>query len=183
MRGGVEAGASGLWAKLTGESPATTAEHVGKAGVEQAQAVATGVAATARNAYGSAKQKALSVEEAAENKILEARLRAGRGLSRAESKAEDKAEEAKSSIASAWESSKDIARDTARRVKASVGAAEDKVEIKADGVIVPPLTPVQRALHQRYERPESKVNRTVAEVLQERYTPLSQRDNTVLRGV
>lgn len=179
VRGGVEDGASSLWARVFGETPGAQA---GRAKVE-AQAVGSGVAATARDAYDSAKARVLSVEEAAENKILEARLRTSREVSRAEDGAKDKAGEAKGALASAWENSKGIAKGITSRAKAVVGGAEDKVEIKADGLVTPPLTPVEKALHQRYERPESKVNKTVAEALQERYTPLSQRDNTVLRGL
>lgn len=179
MRGGVEDGVSSLWTRLFGETPA---EQASKAKVE-AQVVGSGVAATARSAYDTAKSRVLSVEEAAENKILETRLRASQELSRAEDSAKVKADEAKGALASVWENSKDIAKDISTRAKAAVGAVEDKMEIKADGLVMPPLTPVQRALHQRYERPESKVNKTVADALQERYMPLNQRDNTVLRGL
>lgn len=179
VRTEVEDGVSSLWARLFGATPG---EHASRAKVE-AQAVGSGVAATAKDAYGSAKARMLSIEEAAENKILEARLRTNREVSRAEDGAKDKADEAKGALASAWENSKGIAKDIATRAKATVGAAGDKVEIKADGLVTPPLTPVQKALHQRYERPESKVNKTVAEVLQERYMPMEQRDNTVLRGL
>lgn len=41
---------------------------------------------------------------------------------------------------------------------------------------------VERALRQRYERAPART-RTVSEVLRERYLPMDQRDNTVLRGV
>jgi altered-inheritance-of-mitochondria protein 5 len=41
---------------------------------------------------------------------------------------------------------------------------------------------VERALRERYEQPTG-MGRTVEEVLQERYTPIDKRDNTVLRGV
>jgi len=183
VREGVEGGISSLWAKLFGETPAEHADKV-KTG---AQAAGGSVAATARDAYEKAKTRTLSVEEAAENKILEARLRTERKVSKEVSKAEDaakdKADEVKGTLASAWESGKGVAKDIATRAKAAVAVAEDKIEIKADGKLTPPLTPVQKALHQRYERPEAKVNKTVADVLRERYVPLNDRDNTVLRGV
>lgn len=43
-------------------------------------------------------------------------------------------------------------------------------------------TDVEKALRQRYEKGPVKP-KTVSEVLQERYIPLSQRDNTKLRGI
>lgn len=171
VREGVEDGISSLWGKLFGETPSEQADKV-KAG---AQATGSSVAATARDAYEKAKARTLSVEEAAENKVLEARLRTERKVSKAEDVAKDKADEAKGTLAAAWESGKGVAKDIAANAKATVGVAEDGK--------VTPLTPVQKALHQRYERPEAKLNKTVAEALQERYMPLNDRDNTVLRGV
>jgi altered-inheritance-of-mitochondria protein 5 len=56
------------------------------------------------------------------------------------------------------------------------------VEIATDDGLQP-LTPVQKALRQRYQRPEAKHNKTVEQALQERYTPMDKRDNTVLRGI
>lgn len=179
VREDVEDGVSNLWAKLFGETPS---QQASRAKVE-AKSVGGSVAATAKDAYQKAKLTTISVEEAAQNKILEGRLKAGREVSKAESVAKDKAEEAKDSLATAWESGKGIAADVASKARATVGAAGDKIGVGADGKVVPPLTPVQKALHERYQRPEAKVNKTVAEALQERYLSLNNRDNTVLRGV
>lgn len=183
VRENAERGASRLWTKLTGETPQEEVRHIEKSAKEKAEAAAGGVADAARAAYSKAKTESRSVEEAAENKALQARLNFKKGAHKAEDVAEDKASEAKSVLASAWESGKDKARDLASKAKAVVGAADQALEPPADGQITPPLDPVQRALHQRYQRPERKVNKTVAEVLKERYTPIDQRDNTVLRGL
>lgn len=135
-----------------------------------------GVADAARAAYLKARSKSISVEEAAENKALEARLQLNK-------EAKDKTAEAKGALATAWESGKDKAVDLAEKAKAAVSSAEDKVQLKKDGKVLPAMSPVQKALHQRYESPEAKVNKTVAEALKERYTPIGERDNTVLRGI
>ena len=54
---------------------------------------------------------------------------------------------------------------------------ESEVQSKAHG-----LSAVEKALHERYEKPDG-LNKSVAEVLEERYKPIDSRDNTVLRGV
>lgn len=168
VREEVEQGASRLWARAFGETPAEEA-HRAREKVEDASG---GVADAARAAYNKAKSRTISVEEAAENKILEARLWSNKEASKAEG-----------SLAAAWESGKDKARGLAEKAKAAVGAAEDKIEGKVQDKGQPAVSPVAKVLSQRYEKPEAKVNKTVAEVLQERYTPMDKRDNTVLRGI
>lgn len=44
------------------------------------------------------------------------------------------------------------------------------------------ISDVEKALRERYEKPAG-LNRTAEEVLEERYKPIDERDNTVLRGV
>lgn len=183
VREELEQGASRLWARAFGETPAEEVERA-KAGLSaraeaakgRVEDASGGVADAARAAYNKAKSRTLSVEEAAENKILEARLWANKEISKAEA-------EAGGSLAAAWETGKDKARDLAGKAKGAVGAAEDKVGTKVEGKGTPEASPVAKALSQRYEKPEAKVNKTVAEVLKERYTPIDRRDNTVLRGL
>lgn len=183
VRENFERGASRLWTRVTGGAPEEEVRRVERSAKEKAEAASGGVADAARAAYSKAKTQARSVEEAAENKALQARLNFKKEVHKAEDVAEDKASEAKGALASAWESGKDRARGLASKAKAAVGAAEENIQPPADGQVVPPVNPVQRALHQRYERPEAKVNKTIAEVLKERYTPIDQRDNNVLRGL
>ena len=186
VREGLEASLSNLWTKAAGETPAETLEDAKEklaAATRDAKAAAAEksrvVAATARNAYEQTKEKGEQVELSAEDAALEARLRGKQSAA----KAEEKAAGAKSAIASALESGRDKAVEIVNKAKEAVGAAEDKVGVPADGKVLPGMTAVQKALHQRYQRPEAKHTKTVAEALQERYKPMEQRDNTVLRGV
>ncbi|KAG9254585.1 uncharacterized protein F5Z01DRAFT_654264 [Emericellopsis atlantica] len=183
VRERIEKESARLWTKVTGETPAEEVERVKETAKVKTADVTGGVADAARAAYSNAKAKGLSVEEAAENKALEARLKFDKTATKVEWAAEDKAVEARGALASAWESGKDKAMELADKAKAAVGAAEDKIEPTVDGKIVPGTTAVEKALHERYLRPEAKVNKTVSEALSERYIPLSERDNTVLRGV
>ncbi|KAF5025210.1 hypothetical protein F66182_2676 [Fusarium sp. NRRL 66182] len=60
---------------------------------------------------------------------------------------------------------------------------KENVDIAQEDGSLSVLTPVERALKQRYDKPEEKVNKTVEDALKERYTPMDARDNTQLRGV
>lgn len=69
-------------------------------------------------------------------------------------------------------------------VERSIGKGRDvvgEVESVAGDAAVRPESNVEKALRQRYEKPAQ--TKTVAEVLRERYLPMDQRDNTVLRGI
>ncbi|KAK7220582.1 hypothetical protein V2G26_008585 [Clonostachys chloroleuca] len=164
IREGVEDGIANLWANAFGEAPAEGAQTVNAKAVEAGE----GVAAAAQNAYTKAAAQARSVEQAAEDKILEARLRANRQAVKVETAVKEKASEAKGVLASAIEAGKE-------KANALLGRVEAEAESEA--------SPVAKALEQRYAQPEAKVNKTVAEVLRERYTPFDERDNTLLRGV
>jgi altered-inheritance-of-mitochondria protein 5 len=183
VREQIERESTRLWAKMTGKTPAEEIERAKETAKVKTADVTGGVADAARAAYSKAKAKGLSVEEAAENKALEARLKFEKTATKVEWAAEDKAVEAKGALTSAWASGKDKAMELADKAKVAVGAAESKVEPTADGKILPGASPVEKALHERYLRPEAKVNKTVSEALAERYIPLNARDNTVLRGI
>lgn len=197
VREGLEASAGKLWAKAFGESVGQSEEAVKEKIVAAArtaeaktETAAGGIAAAAKGAFGRASQSGEKAEAAALETVEEARLRAKSAritakekLTKAEGQAKDTATEAKGVIASALDSGREKARQVVGIAKSTVGIAEDKVELKADGQVMPATGAVERALHQRYERPESKHNLTVAEALAERYTPLDKRDNTVLRGL
>ncbi|KAF4954247.1 hypothetical protein FGADI_5403 [Fusarium gaditjirri] len=60
---------------------------------------------------------------------------------------------------------------------------KENVDIAQDDGTLSALTPVERALQQRFSKPEDKVNKTVEEALNDRYRPMDARDNTQLRGV
>lgn len=172
VREGAEDTLERLWARAFGGAPAddaskatTSVEAEAAAAGRKVKEAGAGVADAAKEAYLNSRKKIQSVEEAAENKALEARLRANRDASRAEG-----------ALVSA-------AKDLAGKAKAAVGAVEEKLGASNDGKEVEEVSPVQLALKQRYEKPEAKSAKTVAEALMERYIPLSERDNTVLRGL
>ncbi|KND89613.1 hypothetical protein TOPH_05734 [Tolypocladium ophioglossoides CBS 100239] len=186
VREGLEARVAYLWAKAVGGS----VKEAGKAGAKleplarkaktTAEETGSSVAAAAKGAFDRAKDRGEQFESTIESKALEARLAGRRGAVRVESEAKEKAAETQGVIASALEKGRGKAQEMVDKVKSAVGIAEDKATAAADGKAP---SPVEKALQQRYEKPEAKVNRTVAEVLKERYTPMDERDNTVLRGL
>lgn len=82
-------------------------------------------------------------------------------------------EAAKGAFDKAKAEGKEILAATKDAVGKAVGLAEGAAAESA----------VQKALNQRYEKPEATVKKTVADVLRERYTPMDLRDNTNLRGL
>ncbi|POR33634.1 MICOS complex subunit MIC12 [Tolypocladium paradoxum] len=186
VREGLEARVAWLWAKATGGSVGEPERGGGKLEPLAREANSTveetgsSVAASAKGAFDRAKERRERFESTIEDKALEARLAGRRGAARVESEAKEKAAETQGAIASALEKGRGKAQEMAGKVKSAVGMAEDEAAAAASGKA---LSPVEKALQQRYEKPEAKVNRTVAEVLKERYTPMDKRDNTVLRGL
>ena len=73
-------------------------------------------------------------------------------------------------------------REVLGQAQAAVGLATDKLESKAQSTEWSHSSAVEKALHERYEKPDG-LNKSVEEVLEERYKPIDARDNTVLRGV
>lgn len=73
-------------------------------------------------------------------------------------------------------------REAIGKAQAAVGLATDKLESKAQAASLSHSSAVEKALHERYEKPDG-LNKSVEEVLEERYKPIDARDNTVLRGV
>lgn len=86
----------------------------------------------------------------------------------------------------------DAADRGVEKVREAVGVVEDKIRA-ATGTSDPTaatktvegrkLSDVERALQQRFDRDRRKGAKTVQEALAERYKPISERDNTVLRGL
>jgi len=68
------------------------------------------------------------------------------------------------------------------KAQAAVGLAAEKMESKAQAATLSHSSAVEKALHERYEKPDP-LNKSVEETLEERYKPIDARDNTVLRGV
>ncbi|KAL6889601.1 hypothetical protein HDV57DRAFT_333804 [Trichoderma longibrachiatum] len=179
VRESMEARAAYLWAKATGRS----VEEVERARralepVKRTQAKAGGeIAAATRGAFSQAKETAEAFEMTAENRALDARLRSKKAI-------EQTAADAREIASVAVEKGREAARETANvivdKAKTFVGLAGEQLEEMAgDGT---KLSPVQKALNQRYQKPLPDT-RTTAEILQERYIPMDKRDNTILRGL
>ncbi|KAL6856468.1 hypothetical protein J3F83DRAFT_752653 [Trichoderma novae-zelandiae] len=177
VREGMEARAAWLWAKATGRSveeverARRTLEPVkrtqGKAGSE--------IAAATRGAFSQAKETVDAIEMTAENRALDARLRTKKAL-------EETATEAKEIVSATVEKGRETAKEVADKAKNAVGLAGQQVQEMTGDKIKAQLSPVQKALNQRYQRPSSDT-RTTAQILQERYIPMDKRDNTILRGL
>lgn len=187
VREGLEDRIASLWDMAFGES---IQDSVSKAktelekGVSRAQAGAESSAATikaqAKSAFENAKAEEEDFAAKVKDNALQARLAAWREAQKAEKELRQKAVEAEGAVKSALDKSKEKATEVVGKVKSAVGlagagTAPGQVDLAA-------LDPVQKALDQRFERPKSD-KRSVAEVLQQRYTALDRRDNTVLRGL
>lgn len=154
VREGLEARVAGLWATAFGES------------VDAAEATAGKLEPLAHKTETAAKETAREMATAA-------RAAFDGALDKARTRAER-------SISPALERGQDRAQEVAGMVKSAVGLAEDKT---ADGTDGKGQSAVQKALQQRYEKAGAETERTAAEVLRARYTPMDQRDTTVLRGL
>ncbi|KAF4837302.1 hypothetical protein CGCTS75_v001589 [Colletotrichum tropicale] len=125
----------------------------------------------AKSAWERAREKTLAADEAARAKAAELRKAA-----------DAKAAEVKAVVGEVVEKGRKEAGAAVVKVQQAAGIVEDKVSIKEDGKVLPAGSPVQQALHQRYEKP-SGLTKTVKEVLAERYQRVDERDNTQLRGL
>jgi len=93
----------------------------------------------------------------------------------------ERAAEAKKALADAVENGISKGKDVVDEIKNATGNAVKEVEAVANEAIQTE-SDVAKALRQRYEKNTAQT-KTVAEVLKERYLPLDQRDNTLLRGI
>lgn len=183
VREGVETQASGLWSKLTGETPASSAERAKDTVERQASDKARGIREAARGAFDSARSAGRTAEEAAEHKALEARLKTKRVASEIGEEVKEKADEARSSWSSWLGFGKEKAGELVGKAKSAVGFAESQAKTLDGLTFTTGMSPVERALHQRYEKVTPKDTRTVEQVLKERYVPIDKRDNSLLRGL
>ncbi|KUJ15612.1 uncharacterized protein LY89DRAFT_587394 [Mollisia scopiformis] len=75
----------------------------------------------------------------------------------------------------------EMGKDAVGKAQAAVGLATEKLESKGQASALSHSSAVEKALHERYEQP--KALPSLEEALEERYKPIDERDNTVLRGV
>ncbi|KAL8377781.1 hypothetical protein RB595_008457 [Gaeumannomyces hyphopodioides] len=77
------------------------------------------------------------------------------------------------------------------KARTAVGVAQEKIEaavvavgsVSAPAAPPPGVSPVERALQQRYESRHEVFSKSAAEIINERYRPIDERDNTTLRGL
>lgn len=189
VREGLEDRIVNLWGRTFGD-PAEQAQRAGEAlqplaRKARASVEHTGseIAAAAKGAFDQAREQGEWLEASAEDKALEARLKAKRDASKAWGATQNKATDARNSISSVLEQTKDTAVELASKVKGAIVTTEPKVEDMALGRAPTELNPVADALRQRFEKVPAKDTRTVEEVLNQRYLPLDKKDDTVLRGL
>lgn len=183
VRDGLQTQAGSLWSRVLGETPVQSAESAKDAAEHKAGALA----GSARGAFQKAKAEARSVEEAAQNKALEARLQTKRTADKVAAEAKVAAKETGGVLSSLLGRGKEKATELAGKAKEAVGltaGGAGGATAAIDGVTLNTgSSAVEKALHQRYEKSAAKDTRTVAEVLKARYTPIDNRDNTSLRGL
>lgn len=176
VREGVETAVGRLWAKAFGEAGDEVEKGERKAGVlagEAKDAAKSELAGAATKTQRVASEKAGGVAAAAKSAYADAKAKG----SEVAGKGEQKAEAAKGSVLSAIGKGIEKGKEALGIAKATVVGAEQKVEAKLDAT----LSPVERTMRQRYEKPSGL--KSVEETLAERYQPLDKRDNTVLRGL
>lgn len=165
---------------------ATTREGLDKAG-EKAQNAAALTKAGAKKAVAEAKA---GMDNAAAS--------TGNAVDRGIEKSHEVADKARAQVQSAGAGTVDAARGALRNVvskgiekgkevvskaQEAVGLATEKVQsVSHDKTSGLQESDVEKALRERYETPKG-FDKSAEEVLEERYKPIGQRDNTVLRGV
>jgi MICOS complex subunit MIC12 len=178
-----------------------------KKGADQAAAGIDRAAAStimgAERVGAQAKEAASNIVFAAKEKFDEAGVKTGEASSAAKAKTNQIAADAKTGAQDATgavrhpggtiDAARGALRDTFSKgvekgkepigkAQAAVGLAAEKMESKAQAATLSHSSAVEKALHERYEKPDP-LNKSVEETLEERYKPIDARDNTVLRGV
>lgn len=151
-----EDAAARVWARATGgEQPAQTAQRAGGAVAEKAAAVT----AAARDTAGQASARTGEV-------------------------AHEKAAEVKEAATSIWERGFRKGKEVAGKAKEAVERAEQVVQDKALEIRgAEAESSVERVLQQRYEGKDGVFSKSVEELLEERYKPMVEQDNSKLRGL
>lgn len=190
------------------QAAATIADAVDRA-PEAARSGVEKVAASTRERLNQAAEKAQGIASATKASATKAAVDMKAGADRAvastrdamESGAEkshEVAEKARTGAQSTGAGTVDAARGALRNViskgmekgkevidkaQAAIGLTTEKDESASPSIGSSiGISDVEKALRERYEKPTG-LSKTVEEVLEERYKPIDERDNTVLRGV
>lgn len=167
VREGVETAIGRLWARGFGDA---------QEGIEKGeQKSTTNPRELTEKAKAQARERSAGVAAAAKSAYADAKAQGAELTGKAEQKTEEKASEAKGSVLEAIGRGIEKGKEVFNKTKTAVIAVEEnKVE--------PTLSPVDKALQQRYEQP-SGLDKTVEEVLASRYVPIDQKDNTDLKAL
>lgn len=191
------------------EQAATAIVDVVDRAPETARSGAEKIAASTREGLDQAGTKAQEIAAAAKTSATKATADVKVGADRAAAstrdamergaeKSHEVAEKVRTEAQSTGAGTVDAARGALRNViskgiekgkevidkaQAAIGLTTEKVESASPSIGSGLGTSdVEKALRERYEKPAG-LDRTVEEVLEERYKPIDERDNTVLRGV
>jgi altered-inheritance-of-mitochondria protein 5 len=178
LGGGLQKSQDGI-AEAEKQAPPKVKEAIDRAaaaavsGAEKAEAEAVGSARRLSESTKSAASKAIA---SSKEELEVAEAKAAEYRDAAKSSAQDVAESIKDAVSKGIETGKEAIGKVQEAVGLGKEAAESQVQSLSNA------SAVERALHERYEKPHG-LEKTVEEVLAERYQPLDSRDNTVLRGV
>lgn len=89
---------------------------------------------------------------------------------------------ARGAVRDAFSKGVEKGKEAIDKAQAAIGLAEEKIESRAQSSAVSHSSAVEKALHERYEKPNG-LEKTVEEALEERYKPVESKDPTKLRGL
>ncbi|TVY86031.1 hypothetical protein LAWI1_G007357 [Lachnellula willkommii] len=167
------------------------AERVGSEVKEGASKAAASTKTKTETAVDSSKEQFRRTEEKSEELLDAAKAKSERVAANAKSGAQDAAESVRSggtvdavrgTVRETFSKGLEKGKEAIGKASAAIGLAEEKLESKAQYATLSHSSAVEKALHERYEKP-APLEKTAEEVLEERYKPIEKRDNTVLRGV
>ncbi|RCI09315.1 hypothetical protein L249_1434 [Ophiocordyceps polyrhachis-furcata BCC 54312] len=176
---GLENRVAALWGEYGSE---TLAEGEAKArdALDRAKAQATAkMEDGARRAEEEARRVAVKLQDEARRAAAKAQDEAKHAVAKA-------SDEARRLAAGTEDEAKGVWSSALKRVRTALGwsGAEALASAAtAEERIATSNSAVEKALRQRFERRDEGMERAVEEVLRERYRPLEERDNTVLRGL
>lgn len=147
---------------------------------EDAEVAAARVWARARATGGGE----VPAEKGARVLVAEGAAAARGAAARAGEAVEGGAAEARGAATSIWERGFRKSREVVDKAKEVVGMAEQRVqETAAEVSKAAKAADVERVLQQRYERRDGVLGKSVEEMLEERYKPMVEQDNSNLRGL
>lgn len=167
------------------------AERVGAEAKEGAGKIVSSAKAKTEKVVDSSKEQLGRVGEKSGELRDAAKAKTDRVAANAKSGAQDAAESVRSggtvdavrgAVRDTFSKGIEAGKEAIGKASAAIGLAEEKLESKAQYATLSHSNAVEKALHERYEKPDP-LNKSVEEALEERYKPIEKRDNTVLRGV